>query len=137
MDECVYFTRRTFDNNGKVIAWANRKECPKCHEAKMGKPVTKGKVSIRAKEYVCPKCGHREEQTEYEESLTVELIYTCPFCGNQGDTTTQYKRKKWEGVDAYIFTCQKCNKKIGITKKMKSAKVKKGKGADKSNDSDN
>lgn len=124
--ECIYFTRRTLNNNGRIIAWVYRKECPKCHKVKMSKPVDKkGKVLTRAKEYVCPACGHKEENKEYEESLQIEIIYTCPYCGNQGEAATEYKRKLWEGVQAYVFACQKCSKKIGVTKKMKEGKSKK------------
>lgn len=124
MDECIYFTRRTFDNNGKAIAWVYRKTCPKCGKAKMGKPLdpkTK-KPKIRAQTYECPACGFSEPKQQHEESLMVEVIFTCPYCGFSGETTTQYKRKFFEGVPAYVFECQGCHKKIGLTKKMKSGK---------------
>lgn len=121
MGELIYFTNRKIDN-GKIKAWVYRKECPKCHKVKMGKPVEKGKVKTRAPEYVCPECGYREEKEEYEDSLTVEVKYTCPYCGNEGEATTEYKKKSFEGVQAYVFTCEKCGKKIGITKKMKKTK---------------
>lgn len=124
MDESIYFTRRTLENNGKIMAWARKMDCPKCKKAKMGKPVDKGKVKIRAKEYVCPACGYEESKDEHEPKLTVEIIYTCPHCGNSGEATTPYKRKSFEGVPAYIFECGKCKKKIGITKKMKAGKKK-------------
>ena len=124
MDECIYFTRRTFKNNGKAVAWVYRKECPQCHKAKMSKPLdpkTK-KPKIRADTYECPECGYSEPKQEHEESLNVEIIYTCPYCGFSGETTTEYKRKNWEGVQAYVFVCEGCGKKIGITKKMKEKK---------------
>ena len=123
MDECIYFTRRTLDNNGKIMAWVYRKTCPKCGE-KMGKPLdpkTK-KPKIRADTYECSACGFSEQKKEHEESLNIEIIYTCPYCGNSGEATTEYKRKVWEGVPAYVFACGKCGKKIGITKKMKGKK---------------
>jgi predicted RNA-binding Zn-ribbon protein involved in translation (DUF1610 family) len=119
MDECLYFTRRTLDNNGKIVAWVKRKLCSKCGKARMGKPVDKGKVKIRAKEYICPGCGHTEDKKEHEESCEMEIVYTCPFCGNQGEATTNYKLRSFEGAKAYVFECGKCAKKIGITKKMK------------------
>ena len=123
MDECIYYTRRTLGETGKATAWVYKKECPECHKAKMGKPVKDdGKVSIRADKYVCPECGYTEEKEEHEESLQVDVMYTCPFCGTKGETTTESKRKSWEGVKAYVFTCGKCSKKIGITKKMKKGK---------------
>jgi len=122
MEEVVYFTNRTLDPNGRIRAWVFKIDCPKCQKAKMGKPVEKGKVKIRAKEYVCPECGHTEEKGEHEEKLTVSVVYTCPFCGHSGETTTPYKRKSWNGVPSYIFVCDGCGKKIGITKKMKKGK---------------
>jgi len=123
MEEVIYFTRRSI-GDGKVMAWVYRKECPKCHKAKMGKPVDGGKVKIRAKEYVCPECGFTEEKTAHEESLTLEAKYTCPYCGKEGEGTAEYKRKPFEGVKAYVVVCEHCGGKIGITKKMKEGKKK-------------
>ena len=68
MDECLYFTNRTIGELGKAKAWVYKKMCPKCGETKMGKPVEKGKVRIRAKEYVCSECGHIEEKKEHIEA---------------------------------------------------------------------
>jgi len=120
----IYFTNRTLDPDGKVMAWVYKAECPECGKAEMGKPVEKGKVRIRAKEYVCPECGHTEEKAEHEEKLTLEIKYTCPHCSFSGETTTEYKRKSFEGVPSYVFLCEKCGRKIGITKKMKKGKKK-------------
>jgi predicted RNA-binding Zn-ribbon protein involved in translation (DUF1610 family) len=122
MDSILYFTNRTLDNNGRAMAWVYKADCPKCGRAKMGKPAEDGKVKIRAKEYVCPECGHTEEKAEHEQKLTLEIKYTCPYCGFSGETTTEYKRKSFEGVPSYVFTCGKCGKKIAITKKMKKGK---------------
>jgi predicted RNA-binding Zn-ribbon protein involved in translation (DUF1610 family) len=124
MDECIYFTNRAFENGGTALAWVYKKECPKCHKDNMGKPVEKGKKKIRAKEYVCPSCNFTEEKVEHEESLEVEIQYKCDHCGHEGEATTPYKRKTWEGVKAYVFECGKCKAKIGLTKKMKAAKKK-------------
>ncbi len=124
MDGCLYFTNRSLDPQGQIMAWVYKKECPSCHKAKMGKPVEKGKVKIRAKEYVCPECGHREEKLEHEESCTVQAIYTCPECGKDGEGTAPYKRKSYKGVQSYLIECQHCQAKIPITKKLKKIKKK-------------
>jgi len=123
MDECLYFTNREMDGV-KIIAWVKKKECPECGKAKMGKPVKDdGKVSIRAKEYLCPECGYQEEKKEHEESCNAEIQYTC-MCGHQGEATTPYVRKSFEGVKAIVFNCDGCGKKLGVTKKMKEGKKK-------------
>ena len=122
IDKCLYFTRRELDNNGSIIAWVLKKKCQKCGKAVMGKPVEAGKVKIRAKEYVCPNCSHTETKEEHEASCTLNVKYKCPYCGNEGETTTEYKRKNFNVIPSYVFECQKCNKKIGITKKMKEGK---------------
>jgi len=122
MDECIYFTRRSLENDGKIIAWARKVKCPECQKALMGKPVEKGKIKIRASEYICPECGYKEGKPDHEQRLKVEVMYKCPFCGKESEATTEYKRKKWLGVDAFVFSCEECDKKIGITKKMKVTK---------------
>ena len=127
MDECFYFTNRTLEGGkGNVIAWILKPVCPKCGKAKMGKPINPktGKVKTRAKEYTCPECGYTVEKQEFDQTLKVEIKYKCPYCGNEGETTTECKRKNFKGVPAYIFTCEKCKEKIGITKKMKAVKKK-------------
>ena len=130
MDECIYFTRRKYDtNDGKAIAWVYKKECPKCKKGTMGKPLDPktGRPKIRSDMYECPECKYSEPGKEHEESLMVEIVYTCPFCGHSGEATTEYKRKSWEGVKAYVYECGGCKAKLGITKKMKTAKEKKKK----------
>ena len=124
MDDLIYFSRRLLDN-GSVKAWVYRKACPKC-KAKMGKPLDEktGRAKIRATEYTCPECGYTEEKQEHEESLTLEATYTCPHCGKEGEGTTLYKRKTFQGVPSYIITCEHCAEKIPITKKMKASKKK-------------
>jgi ssDNA-binding Zn-finger/Zn-ribbon topoisomerase 1 len=119
MDELVYFTQRAI-GKGNVRAWVYKGDCPKCKKAKMGKPTgPDGKAKIRAKEYVCPECGYTAEKNAYEETLQCEIKYTCPECGNTSEATVPYKRKKFQGMDAVVFQCGKCNAKIPITKKMK------------------
>lgn len=129
MDECLYFTNRTLDNDGQLIAWVYRKECPKCKKDQMGKPVDKktGRPKTRAKEYTCPACGFTEEKKEHEESLHLEAKYTCPECGKEGESSAPYKRKSFQGVQAYVVECQHCQAQIPITKKLKAIKKKKKK----------
>ncbi len=119
-DECIYFTRRANDN-WRIIAWVFKKQCPKCKKGLMQKPRDEktGKPKIRAKEYVCNNCGYTEEKAVHEESLTMDVRYTCPFCSHEGEATTQFKKKTFEGIPSYLFECGKCHKKIAITKKMK------------------
>jgi hypothetical protein len=127
MKECLYFTNRDDAETGKAVAWVYRVDCPKCKKAKMGKPVDpkKGTAKIRSTEYVCPSCGFTESKEEHEPRCAVQIEYTCT-CGHSGKAATEYKRKSWNGVPSYVFTCDGCGKKIGITKKMKAVK-KKGK----------
>ncbi len=125
MDECLYFTRRK-DDNSHIIAWVFKKQCPKCKKGLMGKPkdIKTGKPKIRAAEYACDKCGYSEEKKAHEDSLLVNIQYKCRYCGNEGETTTEFKRKSFDGIPSYVFECGKCKKKIGITKKMKEKGAK-------------
>lgn len=125
MDECIYFTRRTEGEKGHLMAWAHKIDCPNCHKALMGKPVEKGKIKVRATEYVCPECDYTESKADHEAKLEVNCIYTCPHCEHKGEATMPYQRKTWQGVKAFIFNCESCGEKIGITKKMKEPKKKK------------
>lgn len=108
----------------RLIAWVFKKQCPKCKKGLMAKPRDEktGKPKIRAAEYVCENCGYAEEKKAHEESLIVNVQYKCPYCGDEGEATTPYKRKNFEGIPSYVFECQKCRKKIAITKKMKEKK---------------
>ncbi len=130
MDECIYFTKREV-GKGHVKAWVYRGDCPKCKEGTMGKPKNNktGKPKIRSKEYQCPKCEYTVDSSEYELSLNVEVKYTCPHCNNIGEIMIPFKRKKVKifdeelqkevSAEAVLFQCQKCSKRIEITKKMK------------------
>lgn len=127
MDECFYFTNRVIEGGkGTIMAWVYRPDCPKCKKAKLGKPVDPktGKVRKKAEIYECPACKYTVNADEYDQTLFVEIIYKCPCCGNESEAKTEFKRKKFMGVDAYVFECSKCKKKIGITKKMKEIKKK-------------
>ena len=131
VEECVYFTNRLIDS-GRAMAWVFRKECPKCKKGIMGKPQKKnGKIDKKAENYVCYSCGYTESNEQVENSLMINVDYKCPHCGNEGEATTEYKRKNFEGVPSYVFECNKCKKKIGLTKKLKEPKKKKDKEEDK------
>lgn len=128
MDECVYFTNRSI-GKGKIKAWTLKELCPKCKKNLMSKPKDPktGKISIRAKEYICPECKYTVEQNEYEDSLTCSIEYTCPHCSFSGEIQVPFKRKKVKMltdtgeklVEALRFQCQKCSKNIDISKKLK------------------
>jgi len=119
MEELVYFTNRSI-GSGSARVWVFRQLCPKCKKVEMGKPRDKkGKVQIRAKEYICPNCGYTVEKQAYEDSLTASIEYKCPSCGNAGEIQVPFKRKNVEGVQALRFQCQKCKANIDVTKKMK------------------
>lgn len=113
-DECLYFT-----NRGYISGWVYRKLCPKCKKATMGKPVEKGKVKTRAKEFVCPNCHYTEDQATHENSVRVEAVYTCPKCGKKGESTAPYTRVKYHRVPSYVVSCQHCGEKMPLTKKLK------------------
>ena len=133
VEECVYFTNRATES-GRTMAWVFRKECPKCKKGIMGKPQKKGgKLDKKAGHYVCHSCGYQESNEQVENNLILNVEYKCPHCGNEGETTSEYKRKTFEGVPSYVFECQKCKKNIGITKKLKESKKKKSKNEDESN----
>lgn len=127
MDDLLFHTIRTVEEKGKIRAWVWRPMCPKCKKGKMGKPLNPktGKVIKKSEDFECHNCHHIITQEQSEEiGLNLEIIYTCPFCGNSGETNAPYERKNWMGVKAFVFTCQKCKEKIGITKKMKEPKKK-------------
>ena len=124
-EECIYFTNRII-GDGRAIAWVFKKQCPKCKKGIMGKPQKKGgKVDKKADYYVCYSCAYQESNEQVENNLILNVEYKCPHCGNEGETKSNYQRKTFEGVPSYIFECQKCRKKIGITKKLKEPKKKK------------
>ena len=134
VEECVYFTNRIM-GEGRAIAWVFRKQCPKCKKGIMGKPQKKGgKLDKKADHYDCYSCGYQESNEQVENNLIVNVEYKCPHCGNEGEATTEYKRKTFEGVPSYVFECQKCRKKIGITKKLKEPKKKKSEAQENSKD---
>lgn len=125
VEECVYFTNRAI-GYGRAMAWVFRKECPKCRKGIMGKPQKKGgKLDKKADHYVCYQCGYTEKNEQVENSLVINVEYKCPHCSFEGETTSEYKRKTFEGVPSYVFECVKCRKKIGLAKKLKESKKKK------------
>lgn len=121
--ECLFFSNRTLGETGKATAWVYRPECPSCKKARIGKPIKKnGKPDKKAEYFECPECKHQISNEEAETIFKVEIKYTCPHCGNVGEATTEYKRESFKGVKAFVFSCEKCGEKIGITKKMKKPK---------------
>ena len=124
MDECLYFTNRSI-GEGFATAWAYRPNCPKCKKPTMGKPLKKnGKVDKKADYFECRACKHQMSNEEVDSLAKLEVQYKCPHCGNEGEATTEYTRKVFEGIQSFVFECGKCGKKIGITKKMKGSKKK-------------
>ena len=125
MEECLYFTNRSLDNDGYAVAWVYRPLCQKCKKGRMGKPIKKdGKPDKKSPMYECPECKFQRPNEEVESELSVDVEYKCPHCSFEGMATTEYKRKNFEGVPSYVFACGKCKKSIGITKKLKSSKKK-------------
>jgi len=123
-EECIYFTRRAI-GEAKSMCWVFKEKCPKCQEGLMGKPKgDDGKTKIRAKEYICPKCGHAVEKKEYEETLTANVQYSCGKCKHSGEIQVPFKRKSVDGVKTLRFQCENCKANIDITKKMKEPKKK-------------
>ena len=121
MDDCFFFTNRTTEK-GSIKAWVFKPICPKCKKNRIGKPLGKtGKVDKKAETYACA-CGYSVPIEEADKSIKVDVIYTCPFCQHKGETQAPYMRQKWQGVPSYIFECQGCGQKIGITKKLKAPK---------------
>ena len=122
--ECAYYTNRII-GDGRAVAWVFRKECPKCKKDIMGKPRKKnGKLDKKADHYVCYACGYTEKNEQVENSLVINVEYKCPHCSIEGEATTEYRRKTFEGIQSYVFECEKCHKKIGLTKKLKESKKK-------------
>ena len=131
MDECVYFTNRILNNDGFIKTWVFRELCSECNKSMMGKPrdPKTGRAKIRSEEYVCPSCGHKEEKEAYEDKLTANIQYKCPYCKNEGEVQVSFERKKVqrfneekqkkETVEAVVFDCSKCKKRIEVTKRMK------------------
>ena len=74
------------------------------------------KMPKNAEKFYCEKC-ERSLPDRYVEGI-------CPHCKKEGEATTLYKLKSFEGVKAYVFECGSCGKKLGITKKMKEGKKK-------------
>ncbi len=116
--ECVYFSNRNLiTGNAKV--WVFKKNCPDCNIL-MSKPKIKGKVKIRAGEYVCEKCGKKEEKEIYESQLTASCKYKCPKCGFEGEGEIPFKWKKIDKIPTLRFQCDKCKTFMDITKKLKN-----------------
>lgn len=130
MEECIYFTNRSI-GKGKARAWVLKNTCTKCNQGLIGKPKNPktGRPKIRSQEYSCPNCNYTLPKEEYEDTLTCSIQYTCPFCSYEGEAQVPFKRKKVQilneetmkkkAAEAIRFKCEKCNKDIDLTKKMK------------------
>ena len=122
MKELVYYTRRNTPTC-KAEVWVFKEHCPQCKEGLMQKP------KLRAKEYICEKCGHSVEKDEYEDTLTANAAYTCHHCNHQGQKQQPFKRKSVKVFDskknkevaakAVQVICDNCGGKINVTKKLK------------------
>ncbi|MAG52917.1 MAG: hypothetical protein CMH62_03075 [Nanoarchaeota archaeon] len=129
MDECVYFTIRA-DEKLKTKAWVLKEKCTECEKSLMGKPKDPktGRAKIRASEYTCEECGHTIPKEEYEDTLTINIKYTCG-CGHSDEISMPFQRKrvqrlneetgKKQAIETIRFECSKCGEQIDITKKMK------------------
>lgn len=124
MDDCLYFTNRTLENNGWVKAWVRRPPAPS-GKGLLGKPKDSktGRPKLRSTFYVDDE-GNEYDMQEINKQLFVEILYKSPYTGEEGEAKVPYKRKTWQGVPAFVFEDSAGNK-IGITKKLKSPKAKK------------
>lgn len=122
-ENLFYYTKRTLNKEGFVIAWVPKKPCTVCNDT-MSKPIDPktGKVKVRAKNYVCSKCGAQVSKAEYEDGLECYIKYKCPKCGFNGETKIPFKRKTIKGVQALVFNCGNCNENLFITKKLEEIK---------------
>lgn len=126
MDDLFYFTRRKLENGGWIKAWVYRPPSPdgKGLLSKPTNPKT-GKPKVRSKIYV-DDAGNEYSVEEINKTTMLEIKYKSPYTGEEGETQIPYVRKKFKGVDAFVFEDQEGNK-IPITKKMKAPKKKKTK----------
>lgn len=129
MDDLLYFTNRKLPNGTKIIAYVERKRCPECGEADMGKPINEktGRPKTRSKTYECPECGYEESKKEHEKSLELQIQYTNPEATKLKKTTSPYERRTWRGMKAFIFHNEFLDERYGITKRLKIKKDKKKK----------
>ncbi len=120
MENLMYVTNRRL-GDGKIMAWTYRVDCPECDEEYLTKPSKKtGKgPNTRAKKYTCDNCGFEMPEEDVRDAAVLQAKYTCPHCGEKGTAETDYKREKYKGTKAYIFTCEHCDEEIPLTKKMK------------------
>ncbi len=119
MEDLHYYTFREL-GDGKIKAWVYKDECPECGEEYLEKPETEeGTPNTRASVYTCSNCGYEEEEEEHKHSLDLHGKYTCPHCGEDGASSTKYKRRTYYGNKAYVLRCEHCDGKLPLTKKMK------------------
>jgi transcription elongation factor Elf1 len=120
MSNLVYFTNRKL-GDGKIMAWAERPDCPECQEAQLSKPEKKTGPgpNTRAKKYTCNNCDFEMHEDDLREVCTLKATYTCPHCGEEGESTGEYERTKYQGTKAYVLECEHCDGRLPLTKKMK------------------
>ncbi|MFT4250264.1 MAG: hypothetical protein ACMXYD_02805 [Candidatus Woesearchaeota archaeon] len=126
MDDLLYFTNRKLPDGTKIIAYVERKTCPECGKAQMGKPINEktGRPKIRSPIYTCPECGYEEKKQAHEDSCEVTIQYTNPEGTEMKTTTASYKRKTWKGMKAIVFHNDFLDERYGITNRMKTKKDK-------------
>ncbi|MGB9748816.1 MAG: hypothetical protein ACP5OZ_04915 [Candidatus Woesearchaeota archaeon] len=134
-EELYYYTDRDICS-GSARVWVFKLKCPKC-SSYVQKPRDKnGKPMKKADYYECQKCGFRMDAKEYESKLMANIQYKCPYCGFKGELQIPFSRKnvyfkefdeakgkeKKSKVLALVFKCEKCQKEIYVTQKMKDVK---------------
>ena len=129
-NECFYFTNRILENDGSIIAWVYKPKCPECGKGIMGKPINEktGKVKSRAKIYVCSECNHEVDKDEFDKTLSVEIQYTCPHCGEEGKVHGNWDKPAKKSASTVLkFRCEKCSNLVRVSrmKKKKKKKTKK------------
>lgn len=108
-----FFTRKTV-GSGKAMLWVFNPRCSKCKDGYLAVPYDEstGRFKSRAKTVKCNKCGAEAPKTELKEAeAIVNVAYTCPFCGKEGELQAPFKRT---AKKAFKFRCIFCGKEIKV-----------------------